>query len=343
MIISDDKFHHMIEHVAHNLSIYRRLDRVKEMVLQLVSVSNPLEMGMDWRNATCYWISQILDGEISLNQIEANSYWRLEEIWLREIKEIKAYYNWERKWKEHGLGLWSSVNEQEKNYLEACNQIRRMLIDPKIKSSLDNFASIEEYIKFKYLNKEDKIDENKNGMINLINIKANRIRELNKDISIDNSKLSARDYVKLFYDNIIPASREKNLENILGVLKAFQYSKAPENRWIIINCFEVAVAIYFLDKDIIEKIWQDSKEKLVPELVRVCTVPVKDWSPTFEIPKDCKDSFKYDETELKIIFSGLMTEKQKDALLKMVKKESHIAAIKALFEKSRLIHEETTL
>ena len=64
-------------------------------------------MNIDWRNATCYWISQILEGDLSLNQIESNSYWRLEEIWLKEVKELRAYYIWEKRWKEKGLELWS--------------------------------------------------------------------------------------------------------------------------------------------------------------------------------------------------------------------------------------------
>src|SRR5271157_4121103 len=117
-------------------------------------------------------------------------------------------------------------------------------------------------------------------------------------------------YVRLFYENIIPAVVEKDRLSVLRVLKAFQYSKAPENCWRVINCFEAALAIYFLDREIIESLWADSEADALPDSYIHSSVPVSWGSVEFHVPEICRDRFWFDGQQ--IAFWGVMTDEQKE-------------------------------
>ena len=56
----------------------------------------------------------------------------------------------------------------------------------------------------------------------------------------------------MFYENIIPAVTMKDVDSAAMVLNAFGFSK--ENRYLIINALEAAIAIYFLDADVIREL-----------------------------------------------------------------------------------------
>ena len=67
-------------------------------------------------------------------------------------------------------------------------------------------------------------------------------------------------------------------------------------------------------------------------------VEVESWPTTFKVPQQCKDRFEFDDK--RIMFKGMMTESQKNALLENVEAKHKV---EELFTQSRLIHEETTL
>ena len=68
--------------------------------------------------------------------------------------------------------------------------------------------------------------------------------------------------MKMFYEHIIPAVLQNDEESVLTVLKAFQFSN--ENSYnLIINCFEAALPIYFLNPGIVEKLWPSISSTLV--------------------------------------------------------------------------------
>src|SRR5271157_1312663 len=147
-------------------------------------------------------------------------------------------------------------------------------------------------------------------------------------------------YVRLFYENIIPAVVEKDRLSVLRVLKAFQYSKAPENCWWVINCFEAALAIYFLDRRIIESLWEDSKGDLVPASYLDSSVPVS-WSlHESDVPDICKGSFTSNGRQ--IAFRGVMTDEQRDTLIEKLKDGSYRKDVELLYRRTRLIPRETT-
>lgn len=210
-----------------------RLRHIKEIS------SSEQEMKLDWKNACVFVASKIFHGDgINLSQIDSHSYSILEEVWLRDIKLLKAYYIWEHE--DTGSRDW--------NYYNACNRIRQMLIE-KEKLSLNNFMKIKNYIENNYL-VDGRISESRSaGVKTLIARKAHRIWQTTGNNDHQENWIEAKKYVTLFYDNIIPAVIDKNNKNLSSVFEAFRFSKSPENRYLIINSFEAAIAIYFIDKE----------------------------------------------------------------------------------------------
>jgi hypothetical protein len=144
----------------------------------------------------------------------------------------------------------------------------------------------------------------------LIKRNAKRIRETTGNLDNDINWFRAKLYTGMFYENIIPAVIENNEDKTVMILKAFQFSKAPENRYLIINCFETAIAIHFLDKNIIQKVLKNSEE------YDYSMVPVEDWPgpEKIEVPPEWKEKFRYDSDDKQIIYEGIMKKEEKNKL-----------------------------
>jgi hypothetical protein len=302
------------------------------------------EMLRDHHLAEAFLISGILDGEISFaSRISSNSYWRLEQEWLKEIKRLNAYFIWIRK----GAKI-DSIYELD-DFYEASEHMRNMLVNPGIKAQVTEFEEATAYIEKHYLTLGGTIDLDKVETKMMISRKAYRIgdkmREMNRHTDDVKNWIDAETYVRMFYENIIQSVIKDDPENVLNVLKAFQFSKAVENRYHIINCFETALAIYFINPDTIQKLWNESANYPQPDSCVESIVNVSSWPAKFNIPKSLKDRFIFDDN--KIVFKGVMSESQKSTLLtnlqEQSEKEEHVTALNELFIKSRLIHKKTTL
>lgn len=375
--------------------------------------SNPL---YHWHTAEVLFASEVLDGKINFaSRISSKSYWRLENIWLKEVKCLMAYFNWE--WvKRKSIFL-----DHVRDYFEACNHIRKMLCNKKeecfkltnfslqslrnegipdyvleslknlenkefkedelalkaventigkkqtnkyqdlilkhakdekgIKARPSEFNEAKNYIQEHYLGEDGKLlpKERESKLCELIGKKACRIYETTGSRDDEKNWVHAETYVKMFYENIIPAVVEKDKEKVLRVLKAFQFSKM--NHFLIINCFETALAIYFLDPYIIQRLWKESAEQSRPESTVESIVEVNSWPQNFiNFIKNehCEARFWSDRN--RIGFKGVMLDIEKDTLLKALNqaefgkpKEKDIKTIEELYNQSRLIHEETTL
>ena len=68
---------------------------------------------------------------------------------------------------------------------------------------------------------------------------------------------------------------------------------------------------------------------------------VQSWPQGIIVPKECEDKFA--ATNETIMYNGVMTKSIMNAFLTQLNNEEHKKAIKRLYDKSRLIHEETTL
>lgn len=302
--------------------------------------SSRVEEDWDWKHANAVISSGILKGTIRFEKIPKESYQILENQWLKYIKCHIAHMNSQR----------NGGSAPEENYMKACKDIRRLLVK---KTSMEKFCPVEDYLKEKYLDGDGKIDLSKDSAIELIKRKANRIWGTETiPLTQTQNWLNAETYVEMFYESIIPAVKKKDLEKTLTVLKAFQFSKAPSHRFLIINCFEAALAIYFLDADIISKLWKKSAQSPLPECQIESIVKVHSWPNSFRIPGEFAHNtgYTFEFTGDSIAFKGLMTQVQKKALLDAYTKAAgkgkntkHIEAIEKLYDQSRLIHEKTTL
>lgn len=200
------------------------------------------EQDWDWHQAEVCLANDILDGVIDFaRRVGALSYPRLEQIWMFEVLELLAYLEWNHS--GHPLDISS-----EAFYFKACAQVRERLLAFKQKASFEQFGEAKKYIEETYLTSDStpRLDYTKldaAGAYNIIKIKSERIREI-KNRYGDQNWYDAEFYVRKFYENIIPAVMTGDSKSIRTVLDAFHFS--IENRLQIVNCFEMALAVYFL-------------------------------------------------------------------------------------------------
>lgn len=297
----------------------------------------------DLQHAEVWMASDVLDGVINFTScIASSSYWHLEYVWVKDVKRLRAYFIWQKR----GGGV--DPIRQMQDYYEVCEHLQAMLVNPGIKAQAAEFVEVKAYIENRYLS-GGKVDKDKPSAKALIDRKAFRIsermREMNRETDPEKNWIDAETYVCMFYENIIPAVIEGDSERVLTVLKAFQYSKSIENRYYVINCFEVALATYFLNPETIEALWQQSEGEAWRDSALENSVAVSSWPKGFEVPQECRGSFW--QIDDKIFFRGVMAESQRQALVAEVREKGEdercIEAIEALFKKSRLIHRETSL
>jgi hypothetical protein len=219
-----------------------------------------------------------------------------------------------------------------------------------IKAIISEFGATKFYIQEHYLDDEGKLSitiDERSKLFELIKKKAYRIYETtgsnDKNLNWENAKL----YVKMFYENIIPAVIDKNEENILKVLKAFQFSIT--NRFLIINCFEASIAIYFLDSNIIENLWKNTELETSTSAFDN-QIEVESWPQSFKIDNDVECFTQFYHNQKNIGFRGVMTDRDKKALIDIIKNtknikntEIYIDAIEKLYHKSRLINRNTSI
>ncbi len=242
-----------LHEMAHYLCKYRKLHEYLNEPIELILnrfYGSINEVDEDIFNAHRLFIAQLLDGSIKFSrQIKKNSYSHLEGVWLNDVKQFEAYLLWEDRGSK-----WDPVNEKL-NYYAVCDRIRQKLLDPSIKASRAEFEQVRAYLEDKYLDNEVISSDKING---LIRKKAYRIWEVTGEINTDKNWADANKYVELYYGNIIPAVTEKNRESTLAILQAFSSSNNYESKYLIVNSFEVAVAIYFLDNEVISALLGES-------------------------------------------------------------------------------------
>jgi hypothetical protein len=291
------------------------------------------------------FVADVIEGPANFpSRIGRSSYWRLEKMWLKAIKEYSAYLYTLTKW--HDL-RGSHPARDRQDYDEICKHLRELILTQK-KGQKIEFEEPKSYIEERYLT-DGKLDLRKPEARKLVEKKAERFSEKAREsgfIADDFINwLDAETYTKMFYENIIPAVLETDpkiaKEKILTVLKALQFSETAKNRYHVVNCFEVALAIYFLNARIVQDLWDEFANQPPPDSCVESVVDVKSWPETFQIPENCEGVFF--PFAQKISFRGVMTEEQKKALLDKSKDEQLGKPIEDLFTKSRTVHRETTL
>jgi hypothetical protein len=321
--LSPQHFELFIKHAAQRFSQLRRLSHYQSELRHRLfrdSWSSEEDMALDWRNACDFMALKIIEGnEIDLAHLLPASYPVLEDSWLQRVKEIKAYHIWEK----NGSG------NHYADYLQASSEIRGYLFE-RDKLPIDNFAAISSYIRKSYLKagSADKLDDHKQDTHRMLKRKAHQIYELTHDHDSSANWYRARLYATLFYENIIGAveSDADRLEKTLKVLRAFQFSKSPRNRYWIVNAFEAAIAISFLDKDTIHKILDK------PAQYDFSMERVDDWPPV-DAPSP---NLSYDKTHRQLIYLGRMTGSDKESILGKLEHAKHKRAVENLYQQCQL-------
>ncbi len=198
--------------------------------------STPEEQETDWKDACSYLSLDILEGKLDFfSGIQPGLYEALEYAWLEDIKRYKAYFEW----KEHG----QNQNSDEFYYFQACGRINDRFLDVYSKLPARCFKNIKAYLADRYFT-DGSIDLGK--VRGLIERKAYHLWDKNQDSDPHKNWLLAEQYVREFYGNIMGAIQEQDARNIDSILKFFQENKSSESFYNLINCFEAAIAIYFV-------------------------------------------------------------------------------------------------
>jgi len=292
-----------------------------------------------WHIAEVLFALDVLSGKINFSKrIAPRSYHHLESQWLSEVKRISAYFIWV----DSGNGFVSEkVTEQ--HYQAACNNLRRYLVEPGIKAACSEFEDAKDYLESYVLDDDGHIHAQPNGKAeDLVRSKTHRIWQRTRRDDEKRNWHEALMFTRLFYENIIGAVVDRSEEKTRMVLKAFQFSREDSHTGLyVINCFEAALAIYFLDAGIVEKLWRESEELAATEGLDQYEVSIANWPAEFKVPPELSDRFEV--TADKIRFRGVMTEKEKELLFSLLDDEDDRQMVEELFVKSRTIHRKTTL
>ncbi len=232
--------------ISQDRKFRRLLAPIEDLLTRLRDVaSSSEESSRDWHDATILLAVEILDGRIDFaRHIDPSSYWRLEEdSWLQDVKHSKAYGIW----LDRGGG--ADAQKEVEDYVRADEQVRARLQDPAIKATIEEFAPVRDYLNRRYITNEE-LDSEKPGTAKLVSLKAFRFWQATGAGEIENWHRAER-YCKLFYGNIIPAVTRKSLDHVRAVLAALEIPRGIERADIAVNCFEMAIAIYFLDPGVV--------------------------------------------------------------------------------------------
>jgi hypothetical protein len=241
----------LLKRQSYFLSRSRKLEGLAEYIRHYRST--PAEMDQDWHSAKVVLAHLLLEGKINFaRQISPESYFHTEEVWLEELRRVTAYFHW----LAEGENLWA----HDMDYHYASVHIREKLLDPRIKASRQDFAPVQDYLETHYLT-DGQLDVTKPTTTDLVAGKAYRLWEKTLRDDSEENWSQATAYVKTFYEHIVPAVMENDPESITAVLNAFQAGAWPEYDTVV-NCFEVIVAVHFLDPDILQKQFSERIESV---------------------------------------------------------------------------------
>lgn len=256
--LSEADVHRYVEMKAHRIGQDRKLTNLYRLWLELQShrsrihdviPSSERERDEDWYQGTACFATEVLDDRISFScQVSRDIYPLLEGVWLEDVKRIKAYLIWESR------GAPFEPDGGLDEYFTACKDLWQRAIDGKRKASLTSFADVRTYVEQMYLS-HNRIDSRQDSSAHaLIAKKAQRLWELHGgQSSADESWHTAENYVRAFYEHLIPAvlddEKESEGHHLATVAEAFCAMHRAPAPYDIANAFEAAVLIQYLPAD----------------------------------------------------------------------------------------------
>jgi len=306
---------------AYCLSQFRKIKKCDKTLLEIIANTHSTveEMEDDWYQASIRCVLAFLKRQRSLTGLTSDCYIVFESVWLDDVKKLIAYYK----------SLKSPLESIDETYFNATKEIRSFLFNTQSVGS-KSFNDVKNYLNANYLT-NGKFDEKKENAHKLIKRKAER---LYRSTGIDNKEYNwsrAKYFIELFYDNIIPAvlGDEKCLAR---VLKAFGFGKYKQNGFFVINSFEAAIAIFYLDKEKLKKVIGDPQS-----FVFSISLLNEQWQ-TDKIVSD--KNFEYNEGTKWITYKGVMKDSERDKLLKTFDERNYHNKIKELYYQSNITPSE---
>jgi tetratricopeptide (TPR) repeat protein len=229
---------------AFEISYHRRfrevLEQIKNLLGSKLRIQPTTEETDKDRNDACVLLaSEVMDGRIDFTlDMEPGSYWRLEQCWLQDVKHSKAYLLWGAR--GQGIDAAGSVRD----YGDANRQIESRLLDAGAKATTTGFSAVRDYLNQKYLT-AGQLDLAKPEAKPLIRTKATRLYQQKPGSRYENQMLAVQ-YIIDFYENIIPAVEKDSPSHVRRVIEALGVRSWRDRIDITVNCFEMAIAIYFL-------------------------------------------------------------------------------------------------
>ena len=233
------------------------------------------QQNIDWQNANIYLANEVLEGRFNFISLKDNKFYELlSTIWLDEVRQLKAYFLWHNQHSKktdsrlenllHLQAVQWDAEEAYSNYIKACERINNILLNNSFKTNEKRFKKVRNYLEHHYLSK-GKLDIDKPDTYKLISDKAYRIWELSgKQLDQNTNWQLAEKYVRMFYDNIIPIVTEDQskdkfkvmihslISQISDLRSVFQEHNLSNGLYQLINCFEAALAIYFIKRSILK-------------------------------------------------------------------------------------------
>lgn len=232
--IGKDRKEQLLESIQENPELITQIVWQPYRVLEILGTDiEDISGKRDWYYANIHFVSNVLDRTISFaRQISPESYWRLEQHWVDEVKQLMAYLIW----RDRGDGL--SAELAKSDLYQASEILYRRLNGPR--NPKEDFDDAKSYLITHYLQDGRHYDKKKSH--DLIKNKARHLFEVTGENDELKNWFAAEGYVKKFYENIIPAAENNDREAALAVLEAIKPTTSPS----VVNCFEMALAVYFV-------------------------------------------------------------------------------------------------
>src|SRR5512132_1710202 len=212
------------------------------------------EVGKDafshWVHGRLYFAHDLLyHGRDWTGDVDFDVFDQLRDAWLDEVVELDAYLIWRTTKRVFQI----SETERRADYLTSRGIFERRLREAK-RAECSTKMKLREYLVARYLdeNSVKLAQERTPSNMKRIHIdaltenKAKRIYALTARADADNNWYDALKYVRMFYENVVPALTEKDPAAKKALVDTFTMRDGNFYYSAIANCFEAAVLMYFI-------------------------------------------------------------------------------------------------
>ena len=134
------------------------------------------------------------------------------------------------------------------------------MLAPQRKAPQSAFEPIQRYLQEEFLATDNRLDCTKDRTKLWIDVKSQQLLETQGAPERALARTAAEDQMRKFYENITRAVLAVDEKSTRLVLKALGLCPGFEHYEAIVNCLEMAVAIYFLDPETAKKALSENQQ-----------------------------------------------------------------------------------